>query len=67
VYSPPGPIEWRPTMQSSRGQSALAGHGLDAGDVELQCAQLLDALIVAKALLEAQTKELLGGLGLLGG
>ena len=47
------------------GQRAFARNGLDAGDVQLQPAQLLDALVVAQALLEAQAEELLGGLGLL--
>jgi hypothetical protein len=42
-------------------------NSLDAGDVQLQHAQLLDAFIVAEALLEANAKELLGGLGLLAG
>jgi hypothetical protein len=47
------------------GERALAGDGLDAGDVELQHAQLLDAFLVAQALLEAEAEELLGGLRLL--
>ena len=42
------------------GERALAGNGLGACDVELQHAELLDAFLVAKALLKAKAKELLG-------
>ena len=45
-----------------RSEGALTLDGLDAGDVELERPQLLEALGVAEALLEADAEELLAGL-----
>ena len=48
-------------------ERALPLDGLDAGDVELESPELLDAFDIAEALLEADAEELLAGLGLLAG
>ncbi len=46
-------------------QRPLAGDGLDAGYILAQIAQLLYAFVLPQLHLEAQAKELLGGLLLL--
>src|SRR5207248_7022762 len=46
-------------------ESALTLNGLDAGDIQLECPQLLETLDVAEALLEADAEELFGGFHLL--